>query len=45
MIIRAIDRPAATLLTARADAPHGVRGPFGKVDVLQLTSTELRESF
>ena len=45
MIIRAIDRPAATLLTARADAPHGVRGPFGKVEVLQLTSAELRESF
>jgi hypothetical protein len=45
MIIRAIDRPAATLVTARKDAPHGVRGVFGQVEVLQLTSCELRESF
>ncbi len=45
MIIRAIDRPAATLLTMGVAPPAGVRGTFGKVDVLQLTSTELREAF
>ncbi|MDP9413058.1 MAG: hypothetical protein M3Q08_02985 [Pseudomonadota bacterium] len=45
MIIRAIDKPAATLLTMDVAPPAGVRGTFGKIDVLQLTSTELREGF
>jgi hypothetical protein len=45
MIIRSIDRPSATLLTRRIDAPAGVRGVFGLVEVLQLTSFELRETF
>ena len=45
MIVRAIDRPSATLLIGRTYAPPGVRGAFGRIDVLQLTSAELRESF
>lgn len=45
MIIRAINRPAATLLTMAVEPPAGVCGTFGKIDVLQLTSTELREGF
>ncbi len=45
MIIRAISRPAATLLTMAVEPPAGVRGTFGKIDVLQLTSRELREGF
>ena len=44
MILRA-EGPAATLLTARTEAPRGVRGAFGKVEVLQLTSAELHEGF
>ena len=45
MIIRAVDRPATSLLTSPTVAPKGVRGVFGQVEVLQLTSLELRESF
>lgn len=45
MIIRAIDRPATILLTARTAAPRDVLGVFGRVEVLQLTSSELHESF
>ena len=45
MIVRAIGRPSATLLIGRTPAPPGVRGAFGRIDVLQLTSSELWESF
>lgn len=45
MIVRAIDRPSSTLLTSRTYPPPGVRGAFGRIDVLQLTSAELRETF
>ena len=45
MIIRAVDRPATSLLTSPTAAPSGVRGVFGRVEVLQLTSSEIRESF
>ena len=45
MIIRAIGRASARLLTQRTGAPAGVLGTFGSIDVLQLTSPELRETF
>jgi hypothetical protein len=45
MIVRAINRAVTPLLTSPVDAPAGVRGLFGRIQVLELTSTELRESF
>lgn len=45
MIIRLLDRSGAPPLDCSAPAPEGMRGGFGRVDVLQFTSAELAEAF
>ena len=45
MIIRLTGEVAAPLLKERTRAPDDIGGEFGKIDLLKLTSAELRERF
>ena len=45
MIVRPIVRAATPLLSLPTEPPAGLRGVFGRIEVLELTSTELHESF
>ena len=43
MIIRLLEGRSCPFLLARCDAPAGVPGSFGRVEVLKFTSADLRE--
>ena len=45
MIVRTTERPSAHLLTRSVRSPEKMHGTAGEVEVLQLTSSELRETF